>query len=247
MTHVDRLPRVMTWVGILFALLLPVGVALLLAAQPGDPAPATVEIPRFVALGALALLPPGIAWAGLRYRRRALLATAAAVAAALGMVLVPFGLLLWVSVIAWAQAASRIPGLQREQRRVPVPVLLAVPPLLAVAAGVALFVHQDPACWRYEEDADGQRTYEQVDVGDRYPSGFGFPGLVQTGEETSDAVGIDPDTGEPLDPGVAVAGHTCVSDRVTVPQMGVSLLLTASGALVAVRAGRPRSADPRDA
>lgn len=242
MNEIGRLPRVLTWVGIGFALLVPVLVAGVLAAQPGGPGRLDLEWPRFAALGLLTLLPPALAWAGLHHRRRALMGTAAILGLLLGVVAVPFGLVLWISVIAWAQAASRIPGSAPADRRAPGGVVVVAPTVLALAAVVALFVFQNPTCWTYEDHPDGTRVYSEARPDPTQPSGFGRPSLTQTGSESSDAVEIDPDTGEPLHPEPEViTGRECTSDRVTPAQGGASILLTLSAGAVAVRLGRPRT------
>lgn len=182
---------------------------------------------------ALSLVPAAVALVAVRRADRPLLVVAMVLAVLAAPATIGAGL---VAALLWLPAVVRLPrdGGPRPASTAAVVVLVAV---LALAAVLAPSVHRDPVCWRFVEDADGQRTTTLADVGGRFPRGFAVPGLV--GEETSgESVEIDPDTGEPLE-GTSIVGEGCVSDHVR-PVEALAGVLFGFGAVGAARWGAIR-------
>jgi hypothetical protein len=183
------------------------------------------------------LLPPTLAAVAWRRRDRAVLGVAAVLLVPAAMGTLGASLL---TLIAWVAAIVRMPHRAAFARPDPAAVAAGAVALLALAAMFAPLTYANPACWTYTEEPDGRITYEPAPELIQQPSGFRAPSSIRSEERSVGVVDIDEATGEPLDD-PAPSGHVCVSDRTTLPQAGVTLLLALAsvGTAAALGARRP--------
>lgn len=172
---------------------------------------AVLSLPGFVAVLALRRHDPRLLWPAI-------------VTGLLPAVLTifSFGLVLVIPVLLWVQASLRWPNPRkaRSWRRDLVPLAI---PVFAILAGLTFFAHQDPACWDFTEDADGNVTYTRTAVHGGMQSGW-FVGGESLTSVTSEGAGT--------------SGSTCTSDRVTPLEGLIALGFVGVGGAVAVRTAR---------
>ena len=89
-------------------------------------------------------------------------------------------------------------------------------------AGLAFFAHQDPACWDYTQDLQGNVAYTRTDAHAGMQSGWFAGGGTVTG------LVVNTDDGEG-------AGSVCVSDRITPLEAAIALFSIGGAVAVAQR------------
>ena len=231
-TSAPRSARTLIVIGVVMFVGLGLAVATLSWTQ-AEPRLLLEALPGSVALGGIVALPGLVAAIALRRNQPRLLWPAIFSGLLPAVVtLLSVGLVLVIPVLLFLQAAMRWPA-PKTTRSWKSDLTPLVIPALAIVAGLAFFAHQDPACWDYTQDLQGNVTYTRADAHAGMQSGWFAGGGTVTG------LVVNSDDGEG-------AGSVCVSDRITLLEAAAALALIGSAVAVAQRSADRDQAKPSE-